>query len=77
MAITPQTKRIAEEFVLEMWWADEVSPARMEELLFNLIIAVIESYPAGATVTLLRAKPPVAMDPDSPGDRTHARRHRP
>ena len=64
VAITPQTKRIAEEFVLEMWWADEVSPARMEELLFNLIIAIIESYSGWRDLAaLLRAKPPVAMDP--------------
>lgn len=64
VAIPPRTKRIAEEFILEMWWADEVSPARMEELLFNLIIAVIESYSGWRDlVALLRARPPVSMDP--------------
>ena len=62
--ITSRTRRIAEEFVLELWWADEVSPARMEDLLFNLILAVIETYTGWRDlVSLLRSKPPVAMDP--------------
>jgi len=62
--ITAATQRIVEEFVLEMWWADELSPARMEELLFNLIIAVIESYTGWRDLmVLLRERPPVAMDP--------------
>ncbi|MGH8786346.1 MAG: helix-turn-helix domain-containing protein [Cupriavidus necator] len=62
--ITEATRKIAEEFVLELWWADEVSPGRLETLLFNLIIAVIDSYSGWRDlVSLLRAKPPVAMDP--------------
>lgn len=61
--ISAQTRRIVEEFVLEMWWGDEVSPARMEELLFNLIIAVIESYSGWRDLaSLLRSKPPLSMD---------------
>lgn len=31
--ISPATRKITEEFVLELWWADEVSPARLEDLL--------------------------------------------
>lgn len=62
--ISPATRKITEEFVLELWWADEVSPARLEDLLFNLIVAVIESYSGWRDlVSLLRSKPPVAMDP--------------
>lgn len=62
--ISEHTRRVAEEFVLEMWWGDEVSPARMEELLFNLVIAVIECYSGWRDlVGLLRARPPVAVDP--------------
>lgn len=62
--LTTATRKIAEEFVLELWWADEVSPIRLENLLFNLIIAVIESYSGWRDLTsLLKAKPPVAMDP--------------
>ena len=62
--ISPATRKITEEFVLELWWADEVSPARLEDLLFNLIIAVIESYSGWRDLaSLLRSKPPVAMDP--------------
>lgn len=62
--ITPATRKITEEFVLELWWADEVSPARMEDLLFNLILAVIDSYSGWRDVmSLLRSKPPVAIDP--------------
>ncbi|CAN5782908.1 helix-turn-helix domain-containing protein [soil metagenome] len=62
--ISSATRKITEEFVLELWWADEVSPARLEDLLFNLIVAVIESYSGWRDlVSLLRSKPPVAMDP--------------
>lgn len=62
--LTATTRKIAEEFVLELWWADEVSPRRLEELLFNLIIAVIQSYSGWRDLSsLLKAKPPVAMDP--------------
>jgi AraC family transcriptional regulator len=64
VAITAATRKIAEEFVLELWWADEVSPGRLENLLFNLIISVIDSYSGWRDlVSLLRTKPPVAMDP--------------
>jgi AraC-like DNA-binding protein len=62
--ISSATRKITEEFVLELWWADEVSPARLEDLLFNLIVAVIESYSGWRDLaSLLRSKPPVAMDP--------------
>lgn len=62
--LTAATRKIAEEFVLELWWADEVSPGRLEDLLFNLIIAVIESYSGWCDLaSLLKSKPPVAMDP--------------
>lgn len=62
--INAATRRIVEEFVLEMWWVDDVSPARMEELLFNLIISVVESYLGWRDlVSLLRSKPPVSIDP--------------
>jgi AraC family transcriptional regulator len=62
--ITSATQRIVEEFVLEMWWADEVSPTRMEELLFNLIIAVISGFTGWRDLAgMLRMRPPAAMDP--------------
>ena len=62
--ITSATQRIVEEFVLEMWWADEVSSTRMEELLFNLIIAVISCFTGRRDMAdLLRMRPPAAMDP--------------
>ena len=62
--ISQATRKIIEEFVLELWWADEVAPARLEDLLFNLIIAMIESYTGWRDlVSLLRSKPPTAMDP--------------
>lgn len=61
--ISARTRRIVDEFVLEMWWGDEVSPARMEDLLFNLIIAVIETYSGWRDLaSLLRSKPPTSMD---------------
>jgi len=62
--VTAATRKITEEFVLELWWADEVSPSRLEQLLFNLIISVVEGYSGWRDlVSLLRSKPPVATDP--------------
>jgi AraC-like DNA-binding protein len=62
--VTAATRKIAEEFVLELWWADEVSPSRLEQLLFNLIISVVECYSGWRDLmSLLRSKPPVATDP--------------
>ncbi|MCC7227066.1 MAG: helix-turn-helix transcriptional regulator [Burkholderiaceae bacterium] len=62
--IKAQTRKIAEEFILELWWADEVSQGRLEDLLFNLIISVIDSYSGWRDLaSLLKAKPPVAVDP--------------
>ncbi len=62
--ITAATRKIAEEFVLELWWADEVSQGRLENLLFNLMISVIDSYSGWRDLaSLLRSKPPVSMDP--------------
>jgi AraC-like DNA-binding protein len=62
--LTEATRKMVEEFVLELWWDDEVSPGRLEDLLFNLIIAVVESYSGWRDLaSLLRSKPPVAMDP--------------
>lgn len=61
--LTGATRKITEEFVLELWWADELSQGRLEDLLFNLIIAVIESYSGWRDLAgLLKARPPVAMD---------------
>jgi AraC family transcriptional regulator len=61
--ITAATRKIAEEFVLELWWGDEMSPSRLEELLFNLVIAVVETYSGWRDlISLLRSNPPVAMD---------------
>lgn len=62
--IKPETQKIAEEFVLELWWADEVAAARLENLLFNLVISVIDSYAGWRDLaTLLRSKPPTSIDP--------------
>jgi AraC family transcriptional regulator len=62
--LAPATRKMVEEFVLELWWDDEVSPGRLEDLLFNLVIAVVESYSGWRDLaSLLRSKPPVAMDP--------------
>jgi AraC-like DNA-binding protein len=58
------TRKNVEEFVLELWWADEVSPSRLEHLLFDLIIEVIERcYGWRDLASLLRHRPPAAMDP--------------
>jgi AraC family transcriptional regulator len=62
--LTSSTRKIVEEFVLELWWDDEVSADRLEHLLFNLVTAVVESYSGWRDLaSLLISKPPVAMDP--------------
>lgn len=62
--IRPETRKIAEEFVLELWWADEVSASRLESLLFNLVISVIDSYSGWRDLAgLLRSRPPSSLDP--------------
>lgn len=61
--VDSQTRRLVENFVIEMWWADNVSSERMEELLFNLIISVIERISGWRDIaSLLRSRPPVSMD---------------
>jgi AraC family transcriptional regulator len=58
------TRKIVEEFVLELWWADEVAATRLESLLFNLVISVIDSYSGWRDIAgLLRSRPPSSMDP--------------
>lgn len=62
--IDARTKKIVDEFVLELWWADDVAAARLENLLFNLMIAVIDSYSGWRDMLgLLRSRPPTAIDP--------------
>lgn len=62
--IRPETRRLVEESVLELWWADEVSPSRLENLLFNLVISVIDSYSGWRDLSgLLRSRPPSSIDP--------------
>lgn len=64
VGIRPGTRKIVEEFVLELWWADEVAATRLEDLLFNLVISVIDSYSNWRDLAgLLRTRPPTAMDP--------------
>jgi AraC-like DNA-binding protein len=62
--IDSTTKRITDEFVLELWWADDIAAVRLENLLFNLMIAVIDSYSGWRDMAgLLRSRPPSAIDP--------------
>jgi AraC-like DNA-binding protein len=64
VGIDARTKKIVDEFVLELWWADDIAAARLENLLFNLMIAVIDSYSGWRDMTgLLRSRPPSAIDP--------------
>lgn len=62
--ISAATRKHAEEFVLELWWGDEISAGRLEALLFDLITDVVETYSGWRDLaSLLRSKPPIAMDP--------------
>ena len=61
--ISAATRRRTEEFVLELWWGDEISANRLEDLLFGLITDVVETYSGWRDLaSLLRSKPPIAMD---------------
>jgi AraC family transcriptional regulator len=72
--IKPETRKIVEEFVLELWWADEVSASRLENLLFNLVISVIDSYSGWRDMAdLLRTRPPSSIDPRTRKVITHMR----
>lgn len=62
--IDRNTKKLVEEFVLELWWADDIMATRLESLLFNLMIAVIDRYSGWRDMAgLLRRRPPSAIDP--------------
>jgi AraC-like DNA-binding protein len=40
--LTSHTRKLADELVMETWWSDALTPARVEHLLFDLMISVIE-----------------------------------
>lgn len=62
--IDARTKKMVDEFVLELWWADDIAAGRLENLLFNLMIAVIDGYSSWRDMAgLLRIRPPAAIDP--------------
>lgn len=62
--INPTIKRIADEFILELWWSDDIAAIRVEQLLFNLMIAVIDGHSSWRdTSSLLRSRPPGTVDP--------------
>jgi AraC family transcriptional regulator len=61
--VTSHTRRLVENFVVEMWLGNDPDGERTEELLFNLIVAVIGSSSGMRDiVSLLRARPAAAMD---------------
>lgn len=62
--INATTRRLAEEFVLELWWADDIAAERLENLLFELMISVIDSYSGWRDMAgLLRSRPANVIDP--------------
>lgn len=62
--INPAIKRIADEFILELWWSDDIAAMRVEQLLFNLMIAVIDGHSGWRdTSGLMRSRPPGTVDP--------------
>ena len=61
--INPAIKRIADEFVMELWWSDDIAATRIEDLLFNLMIAVIHGHSGLRDRDgLLRSRPPGTLD---------------
>lgn len=72
--LSEHTRKSIESFVLEFWWADEFSPARLEQLLFDLIIDIIRASSSWRDLSsLLKVKPVVAMDPRIRRAITHMR----
>ncbi|MFM2051780.1 MAG: hypothetical protein RL682_2271 [Pseudomonadota bacterium] len=72
--ISPATRKIVEAFVLELWWAQDVLASRLENLLFNLVISVIDSYSGWRDMAgLLRTRPPSSIDPRTRKAITHMR----
>ena len=62
--INAAIKRIAHEFIPELWWSDGIAAIRVAQLLFNLMIAVIDGYSDWRDPSrLLRSRPPGAVDP--------------
>jgi len=61
--IDSRTKKVVDEFVLELWWADDIAATRLEDLLVNLMITVIDNWSSWRdTAGLLRTRPPSAID---------------
>ena len=56
-------KRIADAFVMELWWSDEIGADRIEDLVFDLMIAVIEGHSGWRDAAgLLRSRSPGTLD---------------
>lgn len=64
VAISAGMHKKIDEFVLEMWWADDVTSLRLEHLLFDLVLEVIEGSSEWKDLAaMLRQRPSAAMDP--------------
>lgn len=42
--LSPHARKLAEELSLEMWWSDAIAEERLEGLLFDLMISVIDPH---------------------------------
>ena len=61
--LSEQTLKNVEGFLLEFWWSDEFSSARLEQLLFDLVIDIIRSHSQWHELPqLMRMRPHVAKD---------------
>ena len=62
--LSEQTLKNVESFLLEFWWSDEFSAARLEQLLFDLVIDILRSHSQWHELPqLMRMRPHVAKDP--------------
>lgn len=62
--LSEQMLKNVESFLLEFWWSDEFSAARLEQLLFDLVINIIRSHSQWHELPqLMRMRPHVAKDP--------------
>lgn len=64
VSISPRIRRLADDLALEMLYADEFPEARLEAILFDLMIAVIDPFSEWRNMRgLLGAAPRMRIDP--------------
>jgi AraC family transcriptional regulator len=61
--LNAKAQKLVESFAIELCWTDELSPGRLEQLLFELVIQIIQTNNLSELNKLLAFRPAQAMDP--------------